>query len=335
MKGLRRLVPANSLTRLAFLTAVLTWISLLLWTPALEAAEKEDRFGPIDWAESMPLADKSLLLDVVEEGGRMVAVGERGHVLLSTDGDSEWRQAQVPTRSMLNAATALKGGLFWAVGHDAVIVHSADGGENWTRQYYAPDEQSPLLDVWFENARHGIAVGAYALFLETVDGGATWERRYVDDEERHWNAVTESPDGTLFVAAEFGAVFRSRDKGKNWDVLATPYEGTFFSALTLSDGTLLVYGLRGNIYRTVDQGETWQHIKTETTASLLNGLQCRDGSVVIVGLSGTILLSRDNGNRFTSANRPDRMAIASAVELGSKGLLLSGEGGTSRDENFF
>ena len=318
-----------------FFTIVLAGAGLLLCTSVLQAAEKEDRFGAIDWAESMPLADASLLLDVVEEDGRMVAVGERGHVLLSSDNGLKWSQAAVPTRSMLNAAAAVKGGLIWAVGHDAVILHSTDGGETWTRQYYDPDEQSPLLDVWFENARHGIAVGAYGFFLETVDGGATWKHRYVDDEERHWNAITECPDGTLFVAAEFEPVFRSRDRGTTWEALATPYEGTFFNALALSDGTLLIFGLRGNIYRSADQGDTWLHIKSDTTASLLNGLQCRDGSVVIVGLSGTILLSRDRGNSFVKANRPDRMAIASVIPFGAKGLLLSGEGGIRRDEDFF
>ena len=318
-----------------FFTIVLAGAGLLLCTSVLQAAEKEDRFGAIDWAESMPLADASLLLDVVEEDGRMVAVGERGHVLLSSDNGLKWSQAAVPTRSMLNAAAAVKGGLIWAVGHDAVILHSTDGGETWTRQYYDPDEQSPLLDVWFENARHGIAVGAYGFFLETVDGGATWKHRFVDEEERHWNAITECPDGTLFVAAEFGTVFRSRDRGTTWEALATPYEGTFFNALALSDGTLLIFGLRGNIYRSADQGDTWLHIKSDTTASLLNGLQCRDGSVVIVGLSGTILLSRDRGNSFVKANRPDRMAIASVIPFGAKGLLLSGEGGIRRDEDFF
>ena len=43
---------------------------------------------------------RSTLLDVASAGQRLVAVGERGHVLLSDDQGKTWRQARtVPTRT--------------------------------------------------------------------------------------------------------------------------------------------------------------------------------------------------------------------------------------------
>src|SRR5262245_5090243 len=55
-------------------------------------------------AEQAPLAATSLLLDLAVAGDRYVAVGERGHVLLSDDHGATWRQAKsVPTRVMLTA----------------------------------------------------------------------------------------------------------------------------------------------------------------------------------------------------------------------------------------
>ncbi len=323
----------GSFSRFVLLAVALVGAAALFWPAALPAAEGDAKSGDIDWAEPAALAAESMLLDAAVDGGRLIAVGERGHVLTSDNGGESWTQARVPTRSMFNAMAVAEGGRIWAVGHDAVIVHSADHGKSWSRQFYAPDLETPLLDVWFENAKHGLTVGAYGLFLETHDGGKKWTRRDVDEEERHWNAIAESPDGTLYVAAEFGNVFRSRDKGKSWDVLTTPYGGTFFGALTLSDGTVLIYGLRGNVYRSADGGGTWQHIKTDTTASLLNGIQCADGTVVIVGLSGAILSSRDGGASFTTTNRPDRLGIASLVQLDSGALLLFGDDGASRDDS--
>ena len=44
-------------------------------------------------AEIEPLADTSLLLDLAVAGNRLVAVGERGHVMLSDDQGATWRQA--------------------------------------------------------------------------------------------------------------------------------------------------------------------------------------------------------------------------------------------------
>ena len=42
----------------------------------------------VDYAEIQPLAADSVLLDVTRVGGRLVAVGERGHVVWSDDGES-------------------------------------------------------------------------------------------------------------------------------------------------------------------------------------------------------------------------------------------------------
>lgn len=311
----------------ALLVVVLFGVNALWWPGSPAAGEPGEQAEKPEGSEQFPLAPRSLLLDAVSDGQGLVAVGERGHVLLSDDSGSTWEQVPVPTRSLLTALTSAEAGNLWAVGHDAAIIHSHDGGKTWSLQFFAPEGQTPLFDVWFENKNHGIAVGAYGLFLETQNGGKTWEKRSVDDEERHWYAITQGPDGTLYVAAEFGVVFRSRDKGKTWEVLQTPYEGTFFGDLALRDGTLLIFGLRGNVYRSTDNGKTWQHIQTGTYASLMNGLQLKNGTVVIAGLSGTLLLSRDDGKSFRLINRPDRLGISAMLETGPGKLLLFGEEG--------
>ena len=82
----------------------------------------------------MPLASKSLLLDIVAAEGRLIAVGERGHILLSDDTGTSWRQAQVSTRQMLTAVHFPSPSRGWAVGHDGMILATEDAGENWLVQ---------------------------------------------------------------------------------------------------------------------------------------------------------------------------------------------------------
>ena len=49
-------------------------------------------------AETMPLASRSLILDVADSSDRAIAVGERGHILVS-ESRRDWRQVEnVPTR---------------------------------------------------------------------------------------------------------------------------------------------------------------------------------------------------------------------------------------------
>ena len=162
-------------------------------------------------AEILPRASRSLLLDAVRTNAGYFAVGERGHVLVSEDGQA-WTQAQVPTRATLTTI-ATADGVLWAAGHDGVIVHSTDGGQTWTRRRAAPwsydivdpSEGVPVMDLLFTDARNGFAIGAYSLMLVTSDGGVTWTPRSVlDKPEAEAPAQAEAPaaDDELAAAEE-------------------------------------------------------------------------------------------------------------------------------------
>jgi photosystem II stability/assembly factor-like uncharacterized protein len=128
-------------------------------------------------AMQSPLASRGLLTGLARAGDRVVAVGQRGHILWSDNAGQDWQQAKVPVSSDLVAAHFPSASQGWAVGHDGVILHTADGGKSWQRQRDGrPDEADvPLLDVWFRDERNGYAVGAFGTLLETNDGGAHWQ----------------------------------------------------------------------------------------------------------------------------------------------------------------
>ncbi len=319
--------PANLLVALIPTAVGAVGMAVVLWPGSPSAVESNGGAEPLEWAEAARLVERSQFLDVAAVGERVIAVGERGHVLVSEDGGSNWDQAQVPARSMLTAVAMVDERHSWVVGHDAVILHSADGGQSWTRQFFSPKDEAPLLDVWFADADHGLAVGAYGLVLETHDGGKSWERRVISGEEPHFYAVAEGPNGALYIVGEFGSVFRSRDRGKSWLPLSSPYKGSFFGILAPSDGALLIFGLRGNLYRSEDGGLNWRRVETGTTASLLGGVELADGTIVIVGLSGTVLVG---GSSFTAAKRTSRQGIAAVAEVGPGHLLSAGEAGLIR-----
>ena len=272
------------------------------------------------------LASRSLLLDAVERGALWVAVGERGHILISKDRGASWVQAPVPTRVMLTAVWMHDERLGWAVGHDETILRTRDGGATWESVYSAPDAERPLLDVRFRDAEHGFAIGAYGAFLVTSDGGTTWSERPISEDDFHLNAVAAAADGSLYLAGEAGHLYRSDDQGATWQALASPYEGSFFGFLPLSDGALLVFGLRGELFRSEDRGATWTKVASGTEATLMAGLELGGGRVVVAGLAGALLRSDDSGRTFRSTPLEDRKA--NVALLGSADhLVLFGEGG--------
>lgn len=290
-----------------------------------------------------PLAAKSLLLDVAQAGERLVAVGERGHVLFSDDQGASWKQSDaVPSRTMLTAVTFANADQGWAVGHDEIILRTEDGGKNWIAAHYAPDSQQPLLDVWFENANRGLAIGAYGTVYETRDAGRTWQGRKfsytplvkpgADDDlppEYHLNKLIAT-DKHLFIAAEAGQLFRSDDNGANWRQLASPYNGSFFGLLATGSESLLAFGLRGRLFSSNDAGGSWQPLNSGAEAMLTDGFVRSDGALVLVGLSGTILLSKDQGKTWTMHQQSDRKGISAALPLGGSELVAVGESGARR-----
>lgn len=296
-----------------------------------------------------PAAVRSLLLDVAWAGGRMVAVGERGHVLLSDDDGRSWRQAKfVPSRTMLTAVTFADERRGWAVGHDEIILHTADGGETWQRQHWAPQSQQPLLDVWFADAARGIAVGAYKAFFTTADGGASWTKQPFEpaplprsgapdpdaDEfapEYHLNAIA-AQGMRLWIGAEAGQLYRSDDGGASWRTLPSPYAGSYFGLLPFGADALLAFGLRGNLFRSDDAGQSWRRLDSGTTAMLTDGVALADGRLALVGLSGTVLLSADRGASWTLHQQPDRRGLSAVLTAGDGTLVAVGEEGVRRIE---
>lgn len=303
--------------------AALTSAAVLavLVSPAL--ADDDDH----EWSELAPLAPRSLLLDVAAADGRLIAVGERGHILISDDVGQTWRQVKAPTRSPLTGVFLLDRERGWAVGHDAVILRTEDGGETWERVHWAPDEETPLFDVWFRGPDEGFALGAYGSWYVTTDGGESWDFESVSEDDFHLHRLTRAAEGRLFLAAEAGILYRSEDGGDTWEELESPYEGSFFGVLPLGGDALLAYGLRGHLFRSEDAGETWSGIDLDTTAMLTDGAVLADGTVLVVGLAGTVLISDDGGRSFAFEAPDDRRGIAGVVEAAPGVVVMVGEFG--------
>ena len=285
-----------------------------------------------EWAVMARLAPESLLLDVAQSGDRLLAVGERGHILVSSDGGLSWTQAKVPTRALLTGVYMHDSQLGWAVGHDAVVLRTRDGGVTWERVHYAPENERPLLDVWFKDAERGLATSAYGELLTTNDGGDSWQAHAIHEgDDFHLNQLASAADGTLYVAAEAGHLYRSDDGGGTWVPLPSPYAGSFFGVLPLAEGPVLAFGLRGRLYRSPDRGRTWEQIGTGTEATLTSALQLGPQRFVVAGMAGTLLWSDGRGPARLQ-ELPDRKAIVALAKGDNRNLLLFGEGGVRRVE---
>ncbi len=314
-------------------------------------------------------ASKSLLLAVTSAGKRLVAVGERGIVLLSDDNGNTWRQANVPVSVTLTAVRFVTPRNGWALGHSGIVLHTEDGGETWKRQFDGrqaaqlvydavqgeakagigkPGDQGtrmtaakqvleegadkPFFGMYFENERSGFIVGAYNLMFRTDDGGKTWQP---------WQDHIENPKGMhlygirssgtdLYVVGEQGLFLRSKDRGRTFVPVRTPYAGTYFGLIAGKGGELVLYGMRGKAFWSGDRGATWKNIDTGVSLSLTDGKEFSDGTLVLVSQEGNVLLSKDKGRSFQKVTLQTSSSFEGVEQAADGGLVLVGFRGVRR-----
>lgn len=339
------------------LTSKLTtsWIALLL--VFAHAATQADQSTNPAWtdpvnaaAEIMPRADRALLLDIVRSGDRILALGERGDIIYSSDGKS-WTQAQVPTRATLTAI-AVKGDRAWAVGHDGVILRSDDRGTSWSLQrsdpldssippfQRDPRQGSPLLDVLFVDADRGYAVGAYNLMLETRDGGATWTRVSLTEPAPLAPSNASSDDmntkttGDTSTAAESSGSHTASEPvdrfAFNDDELALGAETDphLNGIARTGSGAFLVVSERGSAYRSRDDGATWQRLKLPYDGSMFGVIGYQGEHVLVFGLRGNVFDSSDLGDHWQRIDTGTGFSLVGGAALGVDGAVLVGANGT-------
>ena len=287
--------------------------------------------GAAESSEPAPLASQSLLLDVARAGSRLVAVGDRGHVLLSEDEGRAWRQVIVPTRAMLTGVSFGDDKHGWAVGHDGVILATADGGQTWSQQAAGQDLDTVFLDVFFSDPLHGLAAGAYGKCLLTLDGGKSWQPAAPIPDEVHVNQIAPTAGDTVYLAGETGTLLFSADARRPWQKLAVPYEGSLFGVLPLGGKVLLTYGLRGHVFVSEDAGATWTSREIPVPVLIMAGVRLKSGVIVLAGLGGNFSLSRDGGRTFDGW-KPAAFTggVASLLETSDGALLAVGESGVVR-----
>jgi photosystem II stability/assembly factor-like uncharacterized protein len=309
--------------------------------------------------------DRVFLEAVTQVGGRLIAVGQHGVIIISEDSGRSWTQASVPVDVTLNCIAFANSLVGWAAGHFGVILKTTDGGLTWQTQLdgiqanqltmaaaqAAATENStspgapyairranifmqggpnkPFLSIVVISAQKAIVFGAFRMTMLTNDGGRTWTdlSLSIDDRLSHnlYAAVTAGVD--IYVAGEAGEVFRSSDGGNTFPAVTSPAPVTFFGALAATEGVVLVFGVAGNLFRSQDQGGTWKDINLNTQDDLTAGLVLKSGYVLIATEAGALFGSKDTGVSFYAVQGGPPMAVFDMAEAPNGDIIFVGDAG--------
>lgn len=293
---------------------------------------------------------RAVLLAAARAADRLVAVGERGIVVLSDDGGAQWRQVASPVSVSLTSVRFADARHGVATGHGGTVLTTADGGESWTRRLdgrqaaqialeaarasgqaaqvaaaerlVADGADKPFFDAAMFDAQRILVIGAYGLAFFTEDGGQRWQAwmpRLDNPKALHLHAVRRAGD-TLLIAGEQGLLLRSDDAGRNFRRLVSPYKGSWFTAELPTPSGMIVAGLRGNAWRSGDGGSTWSQLPAPTPATFVASAVANDGALLLANQAGFVL--RAQGAQLVPVNtRP--VLLPSGLVTGPQDRLLA------------
>ena len=308
---------------------------------------------------------KAVLISIAKAGNRLVAAGERGIIVTSDDGGNSWKQSNVPSSDSLTVVKFVTPSIGWAAGHSGLILHTEDGGLNWTRQLDGrvaaklssdavqarfagkttpgakvqlenaarmlqdgPDK--PFLDMYFEDAQKGTVVGAYGLIVHTEDGGKTWTSwmdRLDNPDGHHFYAVVKV-DNNVYVAGEQGLFYQSRDGGKQFTRIVSPYAGSYFGIAVAPGGGLILIGMKGTIM--LFNGKAFTSVQSPSKINLTATAWSVDGSLLLLNQGGQLLISHDQGKTIEILAVPALPPSGGMIDTGTGAIVTVGVAGVVR-----
>jgi photosystem II stability/assembly factor-like uncharacterized protein len=255
------------------------------------------------------------------------AVGDKGVILNTIDGGTNWDLQSSGTANSLNSVVFIDKNNGFAVGRNGTILNTSNGGKTWVQQQ--SNTSNDLEDVFFTSKKNGIAVGFYKI-LKTTNGGINWTS--ISDDAVVWNSICFTDSNNGWIAGSAGAIWKTTDGGSNWNHLFENDQNSveWFIDISFVDNNngLAVDGFYG-IHRTTDGGTTWNDSYNTGggSNSFYNIFYMNVNTAFAVGDNGRILKTTDEGITWLSQTSGTNDALRSVyfTDL-NNGIIVTSSG---------
>jgi len=264
-------------------------------------------------ARPTDLAPVNLLNDADRAGDRIVAAGERGHIIFSDNGGDSWTQAEVPVSVTLTGVDFGTGTHGWAVGHSGVVLHSEDAGATWKLQLtgiraaeLAIETRKEQIEAMEARIEEAPEEEIEDLEWELEDLIFSLENMQADLEIGPVNPFLDvwfENESHGFVVGAYGMILRTTDGGQSWEdkgpQIDNPRSFHLNSITRIAGEALIIVGEAGQIFVSEDNGDTWERRESPYEGSLFGALGTgNEDEVLVFGLRGNTLKSTDLGETW-------------------------------------
>ncbi|MDX1407591.1 MAG: YCF48-related protein [Saprospiraceae bacterium] len=314
-------------------------------------------------ANDSPLVVANTYLDMASANGRVVAVGDRGKILYSDDEGRHWQVAASPTEVLLTSVCFADARHGWAVGHDALVLGTDDGGETWEVQYSDPLGAEPEEEIEEEIPEEDLSMDdiygdPYAddIYSDDPYGDDPYgDDLYSDDPYAEEGGGMSGPVDTsgaplLDVHCEsrnravavggYGYYLETTDGGETWTKKMDRLKGNegwhLYDLSPVADsGARYLVGEKGALFRSMDEGVSWEPMKSPYSGTLFGATSLSDYKTLIYGLQGNIWLTANRGVSWSKVSSGLSRGINDGALLADGTVVLVTNAGgilTSQDE---
>lgn len=197
----------------------------------------------------------------------------------------------------------------WCVGTDLYILHTNDGGQNWSIQNSGNTMAPDFLCLEMVNADTGFTAGFFGWIYRTTDGGTNWIGSQVIpgtclygihfyDTKLGWAVggnMLYAPPYTLWQK-----ILRTTNGGDSWTVVwsdssASANTAEFYDVDFADSLNGVVVGYHGQIMTSANGGVNWTKRSSGKTRDLYALDHVQNSTYVAVGDTGLVLKTTNGG----------------------------------------
>lgn len=257
---------------------------------------------PLNWIRLDKFPPDVALYHLQILNNNTLMVFGNGIIYRSKDEGVNWQALPMDASLRMHSFHFIDDDIGWAAGENKTILHTTDGGTNWSIQYQDTTSDFRFYHVKFVDEHIGWASGASSGsrgdFLYTTDGGSTWssKNQTIYPFMVHSDIVGNQSAWAVGIA---GAIFHTDDGGERWFRQQFDTPGDLIAVDFVDKQTGWAVGGYGVILHTSDGGANWemQYVNDTVLAFLsVSFINERDGWVV--GYNGAIFYTEDGGSNW-------------------------------------
>ncbi|WP_300667121.1 YCF48-related protein [Fluviicola sp.] len=282
--------------------------------------------GGMGWT-SIYSGTTEMLLSVCVNGTDIYTCGQNGVILKSTDEGNSWSSVSPGQGAHIFDVFFTSPTVGYAVGNDAHIHKTTNGGLSWTTLYDFDSGISAnfqLRSIYFKDANNGFIVGKnlienQAIIIRTTNGGATWIPQIVYGDS--YVDIKFVNNNVGFIVGQnlnsyVGVISKTTDGGTNWTFLTSLPKVQNAIAFSNS-GVGYTCGFNGSIFKStninlgIDDLENNQTLSVypnpsseKITITLDSSIASKNLAIHVYSISGEEIIFQSNTTTIDVSDFP-------------------------------